>query len=363
MPIQRKWKPRAGDWVEVRSKEEILRTLDLNGQLEGMPFMPQMFQFCGRQLRVAKRAHKSCDTVNGPAGLRLKNMVHLEMLRCDGAAYGGCQAGCLLFWRTEWLKPVADGRDRAPATTVGAATGDAASSPGECTEDAVWAGTRAKIQTNPADPVYVCQATRLPYAAAHLPWWDVRQYVEDYTSGNVTLGRLVCGTVYSACYNLSRAGIGLGRPMRWLYDKLHVLWGGPPFPRRTGTIPPASPTPACTLNLRPGELVRVKSHQEILATLNTDSRNRGLYFDAEAVPYCGGTYRVARRIHRIIDEKTGRLLRLKNESVALEGVTCEARYSNCRMFCPRAIETYWREIWLERVDDEPVDVATDELAS
>jgi hypothetical protein len=36
-----------GNWVEVRSKEEILRTLDENGQLEGMPFMPEMFAFAG----------------------------------------------------------------------------------------------------------------------------------------------------------------------------------------------------------------------------------------------------------------------------------------------------------------------------
>lgn len=33
--------------VEVRSKEEILKTLDRKGQLNGLPFMPQMFEFCG----------------------------------------------------------------------------------------------------------------------------------------------------------------------------------------------------------------------------------------------------------------------------------------------------------------------------
>ena len=49
---------RAGDWVEVRSKDEILRTLDKNGCLEEMPFMPQMFEYCGKRLMVQKRAHK-----------------------------------------------------------------------------------------------------------------------------------------------------------------------------------------------------------------------------------------------------------------------------------------------------------------
>jgi hypothetical protein len=42
-------KLRAGDWVEVRSREEILRSLDENGRLEGLPFMPQMFQYRGQR--------------------------------------------------------------------------------------------------------------------------------------------------------------------------------------------------------------------------------------------------------------------------------------------------------------------------
>jgi hypothetical protein len=41
-----------GDWVEVRSKEEILATLDSNGWLDGMPFMPEMLQYCGRKFQV-----------------------------------------------------------------------------------------------------------------------------------------------------------------------------------------------------------------------------------------------------------------------------------------------------------------------
>ena len=55
-----------GDWVEVRSKDEILETLDERGQLDGMPFMPQMFQYCGqRGSGFYKRAHKTCGTITG----------------------------------------------------------------------------------------------------------------------------------------------------------------------------------------------------------------------------------------------------------------------------------------------------------
>ena len=96
---------RTGDVVEVRSKEEILGTLNKNGRLDELPFMPQMLQFCGKRFKVYKRAHKTCDTVNPVAGRRVADAVHLET-RCDGAAYGGCQAECLLFWKEAWLKRV-----------------------------------------------------------------------------------------------------------------------------------------------------------------------------------------------------------------------------------------------------------------
>ena len=55
---------------------------------------------------------------------------------------------------------------------------------GAARESDVWAGTRLP-DSNENDPVYVCQATQLPYATTDLAWWDVRQYFEDYWSGNV----------------------------------------------------------------------------------------------------------------------------------------------------------------------------------
>ena len=69
------------------------------------------------------------------------------------------------------------------------------------------------------------------------------------------------------------------------------------------------------------------------------------------VSYCGGTYRVMARVERFLDEKTGRLKSLKTPAVILEGTICQSRFSKCRMFCPRSIYGWWREIWLERVEE------------
>src|SRR6185437_9546826 len=123
------------------------------------------------------------------------------------------------------------------------------------------------------------------------------------------------------------------------------------FQRRRGgarfpciTAPPGSSSPQLTLGLQPGQLVRVRSKGEIEATLNRRYRNRGLWFDGEMLRFCGGQYRVARRIERLIDERTGRLLTLTNPTIVLEGVTATGEYL---AFCPQNEFCFWREIWLE----------------
>src|SRR5262245_34384174 len=131
-----------GDWVEVRPKEEILATLDKSGRLDGLPFMPQMFKYCGQPFRVHKVAHKTCDTVGRTGGRRLPQGIHLD-LRCDGEAYGGCQAACLLFWKEAWLQPLS-GKPRAdsPSPSVGAALAhDAAHARRGCSENDVAVST------------------------------------------------------------------------------------------------------------------------------------------------------------------------------------------------------------------------------
>jgi hypothetical protein len=110
--------------------------------------------------------------------------------------------------------------------------------------------------------------------------------------------------------------------------------------------------------LQPGEFVRIKSHEEILRTLDTAGQNRGMSWDAEMVPYCGGTYQVLKRVTKFINEKTGEMQEMKNPGIILNSVICLGKYSYCRMFCPRSIYSWWREIWLERVEvSDPVMIA------
>jgi len=336
---------KVGDWVEVRSKEEILATLDHSAQLDGMPFMPEMFQYSGRRLRVYKRAHKTCDTVNDYKGRKLNDSVHLEGLRCDGGAHGACEAGCLIFWKTAWLRRAPEGESRQERSTD---RRQETAPRGGCLESDVVA---AAVRTDGDTPVYACQATLLPSFTEPLSTWELSQYVEDYKSGNTSLGRMMSSFLYMGYHHwLVNLGIGIGAPLRWVYDRFQSLRGGTPYPRVHGLLPAGTRTPTVSLNLQPGDWVRVKSRDEILRTCDEGDLNRGMKFDAELVPYCGGTYRVLKRVTRIVNEKTGAMQEMKTPCIILDSVVCQARYSECRLFCPRSIYPYWREIWLERAE-------------
>jgi hypothetical protein len=55
-------------------------------------------------------------------------------------------------------------------------------------------------------------------------------------------------------------------------------------------------------------------------------------------------YRVARRVERLIDDKTGRMLEMKNPCIVLEGVYTSGEFER---FCPQHDEIFWRELWLD----------------
>ena len=327
---------RAGTLVQVRSREEILASLDQDGTLDRMPFMPEMLQHCGKQFRVSAVAHKTCDTAYKTGGRRLDNAVHLDGLRCDGSAHGGCQATCLLFWKDAWLRPADESSDPLPTGNAG------------ITEDGLRA---AAVTTEPdsTEPRYSCQATRICDFTAPQPWWDVRQFWHDLRSGNASLGRAARVLTVAFFRSLLRAPIGY-RAFLSLYQGVHAALNGFPAPGGNGIVPPGQATPASDTPMHVGDLVRVKPHEDIKRTLNANNKNRGMWFDDEMVKFCGNEYRVSGRVDRIIDEVTGKMLTMKQPCIVLDRVWCTAGYTDCRLLCPRAVTTYWRENWLERVE-------------
>lgn len=327
---------RAGDWVVVRSKDEILSTLDANGRLEELPFQHEMFAFCGLRMRVAKVAHKTCDNIKKTGGRRMEKAVHLEGGRCDGSAHGGCQADCMFFWKESWLR-----REDAPPLAV-AHLG--------CTEADVLRCARAPGSEGTDDPSWVCQTTKLYDATRLLHWWDMRQYVRDVTSGNHSAWQMIQLLIFAGYRKL----VGLGVGYRFLIASFNAsqrMSGGKPYPLGQGKISDGKPTPTEILDLKPGEWVDVKPQEEILETITRNGFNRGMRYDMEMSKYCGNRYRVQMRVERLINEVTGKMMTMKNPCIQLEDVYCRAECTSQRLGCPRASNTYWREIWLRRVND------------
>ena len=180
---------RPGDVVEVRAPAEILATLDGEASVDAMPFMPEMLQYAGKRFRVSSRVEKICDTVSGeaPRSLRMQDTVLLDDLRCEGSAHGGCQAGCRLYWKEEWLRRV-DPASESDGSESGDDHADALARLEALAREATVAAHGAdgtSVET------YRCQATEAVRASEPLKSYDVRQYVRELTSGNVGMLRLL----------------------------------------------------------------------------------------------------------------------------------------------------------------------------
>jgi hypothetical protein len=343
---------RAGDLVEVLSEAEILQTLDENGCFDGMPFMPEMLQFCGKQLRVSAVAHKTCETNRETwTGRRLNRTVHLTGARCDGSAHGGCEAECLLFWKDAWLKPAA-------LTTQSPYQPTTKRADSISVADLIRL-TRTAQSDASTQECFSCQATQMWNATSELQPWDIRQYVYDVATGNHSLGRVLRVLWIGILRDLaSRRKLARYAPfahqlVQSILEVTHKGLTGRKAPYLNPPLDPGKSTPidAGSLGLSPGDYVRVKSQSEIEQTLDKHSRNRGLSFDTEEMaPYCGKIFRVKKIVKKIIHEPSGKMLTLKYPCITLEGVVCNAEYARCRLNCPRQIPAYWREFWLERAD-------------
>lgn len=304
----------SGEWVRVRPFSEIAATLDGNGCLEGLPFMPEMLQFCGKHFRVFRRIDKIYDyyTPGGTGIRRLRNSVTLDELRCNGEAHGGCQAACQLIWKEAWLEPATgSGADEPPSTLCARKLEDFA----------------CRL-TPEGDTRYFCQITELPKAGPLMWWHDPRHYLRDLWSGNLRPVPFVKAVALA------------------LFNIVQRKTQRPTTPHReaaeceTGEMPP--------LGLQPGDIVRIKPKKEIEKTL-TNGKNRGLWFDGDMHRYCGGTFRVAARVETIVGEGSGRMLTMKNPCIVLEGVNGTGEY---RCLCPQNELLYWREVWLERLSEQ-----------
>jgi hypothetical protein len=221
-----------GDWVRVRSEEEIKSTLNHWRQLKGCTFMAEMAPYCGTIQRVLKPVKRFMDERDHQLK-KTKGLVLLERANCQGTdKFGPCDRHCFYFWREEWLEKI-----EGPTQLQGS--------------EATNAGSSALA--------------------------------------------------------ISRDPVGL----------------------------------------KAGEQVRVRSREEIEATLEDGNELGGCLFMPEMWTYCNTTQRVLQPMETYLDERDYQVKRCKGV-VLLNGLICQGTESLGP--CDRACFYFWREEWLERID-------------
>ncbi len=308
-----------GDWLQVKSAAAIGDVIDIDGTTDGLPFMPEMLQFCGKRFQISHFANKVCANVGTVEIRNLQNVVVLKMNRCDGCFHGHCQMACELLWKLDWLEQSPpEAQDSSPATS------------GQSPEASqlivklvkLSAGTAGQNKTKSSGQFFRCQATELGAASRQSSPLHFGQYFVD---------RKTNGTSWSSISEFI-ARMLIKKALR-LSDSI---------------AGPCKRTPVDPLGLQVDDRVKVKPIEEILKTLDARGCNRGLWFDpAEMQTFCGRTLTVTRRIDRIIDEGTGELLEMKVPAIVLNETHCSGIH---RRFCSRAMLHFWREVWLEPVD-------------
>lgn len=296
-----------GDLVQVRSLPEILAMLDEHGCMDGLPFQPEMVQYCGKHVRIFRCLDKIYDYGRTKQMRRLDRCVLTSGLRCDASAHGECQARCYLIWRTEWLRRV-DSRQPPPLPMA---------------TPAIPAGISAFAT---AGNRYRCQFTELHAASREFPLLSLRRDLVPLLSGNYSFPAWLTSM-------LTR-----------VFNFMQRLRGGLCYP----PMPPMGDhaSPLCE-SLKPGDEVRVLPISDIARTLDRRGKNRGLWFDVDMIKHCGMTFTVNGRVEKIIDDATGLMRTMKTPCITLDGIDYSGEGLN---FNSQHDPTFWREYWLQRVD-------------
>ena len=306
---------RPGDLVEVRPCDEIEATLDEKGTMAGLPFMSEMVPFCNGVFRVHRRIDHINDMRNKAGLRRIRDVVTLTNVRCCGSAHDGCQAECQILWKDAWLKRLPE--QHHVETIQG---------PAHLQTVAVHAANSAE-----SDKTYFCQMTALSEASQRISSLDIRQDFRPLLAGNISLTEFLLVLLTRLFNTVQRLRGGAGYPFMPNYSI-------------SGTSPSAK------WHFEAGNAVVVCSKDEIARTL-VNGRNKGLWFDRDMIRFCGQRGIVRQHVTRLIHERSGKMVIMKNPCVTLENVTATGEFLR---LCSQHENILWREIWLSRCPkDQP----------
>jgi hypothetical protein len=129
---------------------------------------------------------------------------------------------------------------------------------------------------------------------------------------------------------------------KWLKQTYHLFarWLGTATPQtRSKAFNPVTPFQA-------GDLVRVRSREEIQATLDPFKELKGCAFLPDMYRYAGTQQRVLKSMQNFMDERDYKLKKVRGV-ILLENIVCNGAPAFGP--CDRCCFLFWREEWLEKI--------------
>jgi len=137
---------------------------------------------------------------------------------------------------------------------------------------------------------------------------------------------------------------------RKLYKKVDSLIDRFSSPENKTVVIPKPAEGTQVEHLKTGDMVRVKSKEEIEETLNHLRRLKGCSFmEIEMEPYLNTKQRVYKHMERFVDERELKVKKSKG-LILLDGVICPGTTEFGR--CDRSCLLFWREEWLEKIEEQ-----------
>lgn len=100
-------------------------------------------------------------------------------------------------------------------------------------------------------------------------------------------------------------------------------------------------------DIKSGDIVIVRSRDEIRRMLDDYRRYKGCFFVAEMYEHCGKEYKVLKTVNYFFDESKQKICKCR-DTVFLDGVVCSGRQRLYSVSCDRNCFFFWRTAWLKK---------------
>lgn len=99
----------------------------------------------------------------------------------------------------------------------------------------------------------------------------------------------------------------------------------------------------------PGDMIKVRSEEEIRSVLNDWGGYKGCIFTPEMYGHCNKTYRVFKKIDYFYDEVKQKMCKCK-DIFLLEGILCGGQRKMFPSNCDRNCFLFWHSAWLQKLE-------------